>query len=230
LNWKYQKIVLDENFHLSYPYVFLYDGTFYMIPEAGETKSVRLYKAKEFPTKWELDRVLLNGLSFSDPSLLKYNNKWWLFVETDPHGFGTLRLYSADELRGPWREHPKSPIVEKNENIARPGGRMIIYNNALFRYTQDATPTYGNQVRIFQIDKLTSDEYIEHEYKISPVLESGKSYNSNVRLMNWRSGGMHHIDPHKISKQNWIACVDGMTETVKSKQLVFSINFPIYKK
>ncbi len=230
LDWKYQRVVLNEPFHLSYPYVFLHDGTFYMIPETHEAKSVRLYRAKNFPVEWQLDSVLLSGLNYSDSSILKFDDKWWLFIETAAQGFGTLSLYIADDLHGPWHEHPKSPVIERNENIARPGGRMIIYDNALLRFTQDCTPTYGNQLRVFQIDKLTPDEYIEHEHSRSPVLESGKSYDSDTRLANWRSAGMHHIDPHENGNGNWIACVDGSRKTVKSGQLVFSIDLPIYKQ
>ena len=40
-------IVLAEPFHLSYPYVFEWQGSHYMIPESGAAKSVRLYRASE---------------------------------------------------------------------------------------------------------------------------------------------------------------------------------------
>ena len=229
LEWQYRRIVLEEPFHLSYPYVFSDGGAFYMIPESHQVKSVRLYKAKKFPTDWQLDSVLLTGLDFSDSSIVKYRGKWWLFTETAAHGFGTLRLYYADELRGPWREHPRSPVVDENENIARPGGRVFVYDGSLFRCTQDDTPTYGNQVRVFQIDRLTPDDYAEHEHIGSPVLESRKSYGHKVRLANWRSGGMHTLDPHEDGNGAWIACVDGVTRTVTSRQLVLTIEFPIYK-
>src|SRR5579871_836262 len=33
LNWQYQRIVLKEPFHLSYPYVFRWNDDFYMTPE-----------------------------------------------------------------------------------------------------------------------------------------------------------------------------------------------------
>ena len=36
--WTYQNIVLKEEFHLSYPYVFESDGDYYMIPESCERK------------------------------------------------------------------------------------------------------------------------------------------------------------------------------------------------
>ena len=51
INWSYKQIVLDEPFHMSYPYVFKWQEDFYMIPESQEANSVRLYRALDFPTK-----------------------------------------------------------------------------------------------------------------------------------------------------------------------------------
>lgn len=34
LKWRYRQVVLDEPFHLSYPYVFEFEGEHYMIPES----------------------------------------------------------------------------------------------------------------------------------------------------------------------------------------------------
>ena len=45
--WEYQKIVLRESFHLSYPYVFEWQGEYYMIPETHQAESVRLYQPEE---------------------------------------------------------------------------------------------------------------------------------------------------------------------------------------
>ncbi len=50
--WNYQKVIIDEPFHLSYPYVFRAGDEYYLIPESFEANSIRLYKADEFPTKW----------------------------------------------------------------------------------------------------------------------------------------------------------------------------------
>src|SRR5688500_17863281 len=48
--WNYEKVILDEPFHLSYPYVFQSDGEHYLVPESFEDNSIRLYKADDFPT------------------------------------------------------------------------------------------------------------------------------------------------------------------------------------
>jgi hypothetical protein len=198
-NWTYQQIVLDEPFHLSYPYVFKWDEDYYMIPESYQANSVRLYKAVNFPTKWSFVTSLLNGDDYVDSSIFRFDEKWWLF-NSSPKG-NTLRLYFADELTGIWAEHPQSPIVRGNANIARPGGRVIVLNGKVFRYTQDVEGFYGNQVRAFEITKLTTKNYEEREVRENPILKASGS--------GWNKIGMHTIDPHQIAEDNWIACVDG---------------------
>ncbi len=45
---------LEEEFHLSFPTVFDWNGETWMIPESGSDHSLRLYRCREFPTQWEL--------------------------------------------------------------------------------------------------------------------------------------------------------------------------------
>ncbi len=203
LHWTYGKIVLDEPFHLSYPYVFEHGGDYYMIPESNAVSSVRLYKASDFPLKWKFTATLLTGERFSDNSIVRYNEKWWIFSETSsrPHDNGTLRLYFADNLEGPWKEHPKSPVVEGDPNIARPGGRVVLFENEIYRFTQDCYPVYGYQVWAVKITKLTPDDYSETLHRETPVIKASGD--------GWNRLGMHHIDLHMLGGGEWIACVDG---------------------
>nr|WP_246275467.1 hypothetical protein [Brasilonema bromeliae] len=201
-NWKYEQIVLAEPFHLSYPYVFEWMNEYYMIPETHQANSIRLYKASKFPTEWSFVGNLSSGASFLDASIFRHADKWWLFTETNPqHKFDTLRLYYADELLGSWIEHPKSPIITGNAHIARPGGRVVVINDKIIRYTQDCQPDYGTQLRAFEITELTTTSYQEREIEQNLVLKPTG--------VGWNGAGMHHIDPHFIHEGQWIACVDG---------------------
>lgn len=211
LSWKYQQIVLDEDYHLSYPYVFKWQGEFYMIPDSREANAVKLYKADDFPLKWSYLKTLLKG-KLNDSSIFRYNNRWWMFTETNPWGNDVLRLYYADDLLGSWTEHPKSPIIDGNANIARPGGRVIVHDGRIIRYTQDDYPYYGNQLWAFEIIELTTTDYKERAIGKDPILtKSGKG---------WNAEGMHHLDAHKIDDNNWIASVDGLGK----KKLVLQLN------
>ena len=202
LEWTYRQIVLAEPFHLSYPYVFKRLGSYYMIPESYQDGSIRLYRALTFPTQWLFVGTLLSGRTFLDSSIFYYDNKWWLFTETNPDlKGGTLRLYCADDLVGRWYEHPESPIIEGNAHIARPAGRVLITRNRIVRYTQDCYPVYGTQVRAFEITELTNTSYRERELEADLILKPSGA--------GWNESGMHHIDPHFTDDGQWIACVDG---------------------
>lgn len=204
-HWRYGSIVLDEDFHLSYPYIFEYENDYYMIPESNEVKAVRLYKALDFPTTWAFEKKLLKGERFADNSVFYDKRRWWLFTETSshPHTNGKLRLYYANDLKGVWIEHPESPVVENDPNIARPGGRVIKFGNEIFRYAQDDYPDYGNQVWAMKITELTTAHYRERLYK--RIVRPGKS--------GWNRLGMHTVDPHPVRPNEWIACVDGKGES-----------------
>ncbi len=202
IKWKYQQIILAEPFHLSYPYVFEWMDEYYMIPETHEAGAIRLYKASKFPQEWSFVGDLLSGSLFLDASIFRYADKWWLFAETNPQQrFDTLRLYYANELLGPWLEHPKSPIIQDNAQIARPGGRVLRIDDRIIRYTQDCQYEYGTQLRAFEITELSTTSYQEQEIEKSLVLTPTGS--------GWNGAGMHHIDPHCINNGTWIACVDG---------------------
>lgn len=203
-NWTYEQIVLDEPFHLSYPHVFKWKDEYYMIPESHRAGSLRLYRALRFPAEWSFTGNLLHGV-YKDPSLFRYDNRWWLFAQTNPEAHDTLRLYYADALMGPWAEHPKSPIVCGDIRIAKPAGRVTTFGGQVVRYAQDWDPGYPFQVRAFEITRLTTTGYEEKEVK-DPILKASGS--------GWNAQGMHHIDAHQVDGNEWIACVDGYRTTL----------------
>ena len=197
LDWKFRRSVLQEPFVLSHPFVFKWKNDYYMIPEAHTETSVRLYKAAAFPDRWEYEGDLLKGDHFISPTLVRHKGMWWMFVART--GNDTLRLFYASELKGPWTEHPLSPVVKKNLDTARPAGRPFVIDGTLYRLGQDCDPTYGNQVHAFQITDISPTTYAEKMIDTPVVKASSKG---------WNAEAMHHVDAHQIGKHNWIAAVD----------------------
>ena len=199
VRWDYRGIVLQEPWHLSYPYVLEWQGAHYMIPESHVANEVVLYRARSFPTGWTRCATLLAG-SFADSSLFHFEERWWMFTAPVP-GRWDCELYTADHLEGPWRAHPASPVVQGDRRTARQGGRVLIWNGRPLRYAQDGIPRYGTRVRAFAVTELTPASYREEEVPESPVLGPTGA--------GWNRTGMHHIDPHPTGDGGWIACVDG---------------------
>lgn len=201
LTWRYEQIVLTEPFHLSYPYVFEADDGISMIPETSQAGAVRLYRATRFPTEWEYVGDLLQGRPFADASVVRHQNRWWLFAETSGDRNDTLRLYHADAVTGPWQEHPQSPVIQGDAENARPAGRIIAADGRLFRFAQNCRPAYGTDVRVREIVRLTTNEFVEQPLGTGPVL--------GPALAGWNAGGMHHVDPLPLAHSRWLAAVDG---------------------
>jgi hypothetical protein len=198
--WSYQGSVLREPFHLSYPYVLEWDGTYFMTPEALEPGAVRLYRADQFPARWVHEADLIAG-EFADPSLVRFGERWWMFACPAPFRHDVLRLFHAERLEGPWREHPRSPIVTDDPRRARPAGRIVVWGDRLIRFAQDCIPVYGTSVRAFEITELSPEGYREVECASSPVLTGSGA--------GWNRDGIHHIDPQPTSGGAWVASVDG---------------------
>jgi hypothetical protein len=100
-------------------------------------------------------------------------------------------------------EHPASPLIEDNARKARPGGRVLVLDDKIIRFTQDCVPHYGTQVRAFEISELTTRSYLETEHPNSPILSPSGA--------GWNETGMHHIDAHLLAGGKWLACVDGLS-------------------
>ena len=199
LEWRYAQIVLSEPFHLSYPYVFCLDGEYYMVPESHKAGATGLYRGDPFPEKWSLVGNIMKG-AWVDSSVVFFRGMWWMFATPALSRSSRLDLFHSERIAGPWSAHPMNAIVEDNNRIARPGGRVIGVGDKLIRFTQDCHPFYGTQVRAFEISELTTSSYREREVDRSPILSRGEEA--------WNRSGMHHLDPHWVDGR-WLACVDG---------------------
>lgn len=197
LAWTYRGVVLREPVHLSYPCVFEWNDSVFMVPETRQAAEVRLYVADPFPSRWRRVRTLVTG-AYADATIAHANGRWWMFAQ---RGLDELRLWGADDLDAAWVEHPLSPIAAGNRRITRPAGRLVTLDGGLIRFAQDAWPGYGSRVRALSIDRLTPHDYAEREVPESPVLDASGT--------GWNALGMHHLDAHQLEDGSWIAAVDG---------------------
>jgi len=164
--------VLKLDCHLSYPFVFEWQGDFYMIPESGERNVVELYRAVSFPFEWRREKVLLEINSPLDATVIEVEKTWWMFVNVEEEGVAVnwdeLHLYYSDSLFGPWKPHARNPIVS-DVRSARPAGRLFWSNEVLYRPGQDSSLRYGYATTINKITTLSPVAYNEVEVvKILP--------------------------------------------------------------
>ena len=123
------RTVLERPYHLSYPFLFTYDGVTYMIPESSENGAVELYRADSFPDRWRFVRNLIPDIDAADATLVHENGKWWLFANVrQAPGVSPwdelFLFFSDDPVSGRWESHPMNPIVSDCRS-ARPAGAFI---------------------------------------------------------------------------------------------------------
>jgi hypothetical protein len=167
---------LSRNYHVSYPFVFRHRGDIFMIPESLEHKTVELFRAVEFPSRWSLEGCLLDEICAVDATLLEEGSRLWLFVGVAEPGASVndeLHLYSASTLRGPWIPHPENPVVS-DVRSARPAGRIFRHDGQIIRPSQDCSRGYGTAVVFNRIDVLTLSQYAETAIgRIEPTWSPG---------------------------------------------------------
>lgn len=202
--WVHKGQALVEPFHLSFPFLFEWNDEIWMVPETHQANHVCLYRATEFPVRWQLHSPLLD-LRASDSVLFEHDGSWYMF--TSPN-MKTLLLFHAESPLGPWREHPMNPIVTNDLVNARPAGRVFSVDGKLFRVAQDCNGVYGRKVSSFEILELSPSHYREKPNGPVPGLGPGPE--------KWRRGGMHHVDALPMPDGTWLVAVDGWR---KSRQL-----------
>ncbi|MBD3243993.1 MAG: hypothetical protein GF331_25595 [Chitinivibrionales bacterium] len=198
--WEYRGVVLDEPFHLSFPYVFAWGDAVYLVPESAAFGAVRLYRAVSFPEQWEHVATLLQG-RYADSAVFRRGGRWWILTCAAPWSHDTLRLFWADSLAGPYREHPRSPVVSGDARRGRPGGRVVEIDGRLVWFAQDCTSAYGRLVRAFEITSLDTARFTMRPFAKQPIVKA--------RPGGWNRHGMHHVDPYRQDSGTWVAYVDG---------------------
>ncbi|MBN8655989.1 MAG: hypothetical protein J0M11_09650 [Anaerolineae bacterium] len=158
------EIVLKRPYHLSYPFLFDYEGQLYMLPETKENKTIELYRCKEFPDQWEHFRTIFPSIEAVDTTLHEYKGKWWMFVNVvEPGGnaYDSLYIfYAKSPIAEHWSAHPKNPVV-RDIRRARPAGRIFMKDNILIRPSQDCSDRYGYAINFNQIEILSETDYKE---------------------------------------------------------------------
>lgn len=163
-------VVLEEDFHLSFPFIFEYENELFMCPDTHEKCEIRLYKCIEFPTKWEFYKTLMKDISAVDSLIFKRDNIWWLFTNFDKSVVNDhncqLHIFSADSpLSDKWVAHKNNPVIF-NPLLARNGG-LIISQNEIYRiYQRQGFDMYGEACGIARIKNLSNNEYREETHSV----------------------------------------------------------------
>lgn len=171
-HWSEPVEVLQEMFHLSYPWVFEKDSHIYMIPETCGDRSIRLYEAANSSlTEFRFVKKILEQepdddikTSYSDSSIVERGGLYYLFTTVNYKGVNQLLLFCSNNLMGPYRKHPQSPVCV-SKKYGRNAGSFLEYKGELYRVVQDCEKRYGDNVHILKVKELSPQGYAEEVVK-----------------------------------------------------------------
>ncbi len=160
------KIVVEEDYHMSFPYLFYDNDILYMCPEASASKQLYFYRCVEFPEKWKKDRVLATNVNYSDTVFCRSeSNVYGLTCEwhgIEDHKLKLFRVYKD----GCQESMEKLNTLEYY--LTRPAGKIFRDNDKNIAVSQICKPLYGTGM-VFKECVIEWPQYEEKElYRVFP--------------------------------------------------------------
>ncbi len=188
--------VLEEPWHLSYPFIMSHDGALWMVPESSLSGQVPIYRCIEFPHRWERAGTLLDGLEAADGTIFRHGGRFWMTaaIRDGRGGYSDmLGIFHAETLLGAWEEHRLRPVLV-DVGAARPAGAVIERQGQLWRPIQDCGRGYGKEMALARIDRLDPDHFAQ---SIVARIQPGPL---------WPGGRLH-----TLNRVGRLECIDGTT-------------------
>lgn len=150
--------VIEQPYHMSYPFLIEDRGEIFMLPETSANGEVQLYWATNFPHEWRLQKILCEGIALVDTTPYFHDGTWYFFTSSAETGEGLL--FCANSLEGEWRYHPANPIC-LDVRRARGAGALFTRGTQLIRPAQDCSVRYGYAITLNEVLTLTPERYSE---------------------------------------------------------------------
>jgi hypothetical protein len=144
--------ILEQPYHLSYPFLFERNGELFMIPESAQNSSIDIYRCEDFPFRWKHLKTIMNGTPAVDTTLVFHDDRWWMLTNMVATPGASLWdelfvFWTNDPIDGAWEPHPLNPVIS-DARRSRPAGSCFIADGKLYRPSQDCGIRYGYQERI----------------------------------------------------------------------------------
>ncbi|HBG69356.1 MAG: hypothetical protein A2W93_16115 [Bacteroidetes bacterium GWF2_43_63] len=154
--------VMQKPTHVSYPYVFNYQYSTWIIPEESETDECRAYEWLD--NKWSGNSFVLLNQPVVDPSMIEWEGKYYLFCGLkDDLPNEKLYVFYSESFEGPYLPHFLNPVKVSAQG-ARPGGSFFSMEEKTFRPAQVYKNYYGHNVLINKLIQLSSHVFDEVEF------------------------------------------------------------------
>lgn len=196
-----------------------------MVPEVDFHP--RIYVATSFPFQWQLQHGLNMKLTnvdrLIDPTIFQYKSRWWLLGAYRTGEDMFLHLYfSKSPIANNWR-HTAGNQISRSKNGdgmklldgkffphpkarnprttgVRPGGRVFVYQNELYRIVQDSAEIYGFSINLYKLIKAVS---IDKPITQQLIPEFQANLRSPENIGSWNKQRFHHADLQPVSSTKY---------------------------
>ncbi|MGN0521368.1 MAG: hypothetical protein ACI4IQ_01885 [Eubacterium sp.] len=146
--------------HLSYPFIYEENGSFYIVPECNAGRELFRIKADSFPSQWHKEAVLLENARLTDTTIFDYENQRYYISQEidDSYTFDKINLYY--EQNGALIPCASNP-VKRDIDTARCAGKIFEHNKKFIRPSQNCGESYGKELNFNEITEISKGSYME---------------------------------------------------------------------
>jgi hypothetical protein len=170
---EYIGVIIKENFHLSFPFVFKSNDRYFMIPESCNDKSLRLYESINFPIEWKFKMKLMEDVDLADSIIIQSNGIYFILTSERIEGYhNSYKIFFSKNLESrSWKPHKLNPIMVTS--YSRNAGMFFDKGKIILVFQQYGFNSYGDNVKFYQLNELTTssfhikkinkDQFIKHD-------------------------------------------------------------------
>ena len=184
------KVIIEKNYHLSFPFILKYYNEIYIIPETSTENNIKLFKSQNSLFEWIDYGLIIDNMNAVD-SVLFYNNGIWYLLTSEIGGGGkdnrgTVTLLTNNSIfnSNNWIKSNSNPVV-LNPQCGRNAGAILSFQNKNFRLAQNSSIDYGRSISIMEIESIDFNSYKENLFnEIQPY----GLLNTNIHTINSNNG------------------------------------------
>ena len=176
-------IVLEKDYHLSFPYIFERDGEIYLMPETCEINAVHIFKSTSFPDKWEEGKNVISNIFSCDSIVIQdwHKNPYLLtckmYRDPFPHGnYASCWVQNiCYKMNETFETKGDGTLVAEGDCGIRNAGKSFYHAGKIYRIGQNCPDKqYGKGLVLFDVESL--EPYKEKKLWI----KNAEEFNSHI--------------------------------------------------
>ena len=156
------KIIYECGSHLSYPFIFKENGTYYIVPESKASGELFRLKCEHFPDKWVKEKVIAK-VGVVDTTIVNHNGVDYYVSQR------VMQAGRFDRFDLFYIENGRLCEFKIDAETARGAGKFFEYGAKLIRPSQNCGAQYGDKLNFNEVTEISKDSYSEKLLKTISV-------------------------------------------------------------